>query len=599
MNVGIIKEIQSGEDRIALVPEAAAELTAVGAAVVMEKGAGTGAGFADAEFVRAGVRILPSAAAVLETVDLVVKVKGPTAAEFDAFRHGQALFCFLVLQNRPELVDFLLSRRLTALAFEAVRTEAGRFALLEPMSTIAGQQAVFIGQDLLSGRRGGPGISLVRYPGLAPARVAVLGGGTAGKAAARTATGVMLLAHGLWQTLFPFHLACDWGAHVFRLVETAADVRFLGAAAVLLTLAGVGLWCLRRHGLLALAVAQFLGFAFVTSNILVPIETIYAERLYYIPAVGLSLLVAWIASRFTGQAASARARAVVLVVVGGWCVLGAGWCVKRCFDWRDMETLVFADVGAQPRSLFLNLQASGLCERRGDRAQRDRFLEQARELDPTSPWIQMTGAHYRLAEDDLEAAARMYADALTSPRLDAGERPYVRQNLAAILLRLGRRAEARASFTAIMNADAPLLAHTARVSLLWMAHQDGDVAEMRALITAGRRDLVRIAAVIGRERAAADYRLFEGLLAYRRGDHKAAVEDLARALSILETRRSDPRRVPAVLAYIESLAAVGQLDAARKMTASYLWSPNLLTEDRPKFQALARRFGLDRTIQRR
>ena len=187
MNIGIIKEIQSGEDRIALVPEAAAELAAAGATVAMEKGAGDGAGFPDAAFTRAGVRVLPTAAAVLEGADLVVKVKGPTAAEFDAFRDGQALFCFLVPQNRPELVAFLLSRRLTALAFEAVRTDAGRFPMLEPMSTIAGQQAVFIGQNLLSGRRGGPGISLVRYPGLAPARVAVLGGGTAGTAAARTA----------------------------------------------------------------------------------------------------------------------------------------------------------------------------------------------------------------------------------------------------------------------------------------------------------------------------------------------------------------------------------------------------------------------------
>ncbi len=173
MNIGILKEIQNGEKRIALLPEAAGALVAAGASVTMEKGAGLGAGVADTAFVRAGVEVRPSAAAVLRTADLVIKVKGPTPAEFDGFAPGKALFCFLVARNRPELVDFLLRRRMTALAFEAVQTDDGRFPLLEPMSTIAGRRAVSIGRELL-GR-----IDL--------RRIVVLGGGTAGTAAAREA----------------------------------------------------------------------------------------------------------------------------------------------------------------------------------------------------------------------------------------------------------------------------------------------------------------------------------------------------------------------------------------------------------------------------
>ena len=170
MKIGIIKETQSGEQRIALAPEAAAALVQAGAVLILEAGAGAGAGFSDEDFRRAGGRIGPSAGAVLQEADLVLKVKGPTAAEFSAFRRGQALFCFLVARNRPKLVDFLLDRRLTALAFEAVQTRDGRFPLLEPMSVIAGRQAVSIGRDLLRG--------------IDPQRLVVLGGGTAGTAAA-------------------------------------------------------------------------------------------------------------------------------------------------------------------------------------------------------------------------------------------------------------------------------------------------------------------------------------------------------------------------------------------------------------------------------
>ena len=170
MKIGIIKETQKGETRIALVPEDAAVLVNAGATLILETGAGTGAGFLDEDFKRAGGRLGPSAGAVLQEADLVLKVKGPTAAEFSAFRRGQALFCFLVARNRPKLVDFLIDRRLTALAFEAVQTGGGRFPLLEPMSVIAGRQAVSIGRDLLGG--------------VDPQRLVVLGGGTAGTAAA-------------------------------------------------------------------------------------------------------------------------------------------------------------------------------------------------------------------------------------------------------------------------------------------------------------------------------------------------------------------------------------------------------------------------------
>ncbi len=172
---------------MALPPDAVATLVADGHRVVVEQGAGAAAGYPDDQYTAAGAVCLGAAADVHGAADLVVKVKEPQPAEFGFFRPGLGLFCYLHSETRPALVEALLGRRVTAIAFENVRMADGTLPLLAPMSVIAGQQAVLQAAALLCNHRGGPGVSLVAYPGLEPPLVVVIGAGNAGLAAARVA----------------------------------------------------------------------------------------------------------------------------------------------------------------------------------------------------------------------------------------------------------------------------------------------------------------------------------------------------------------------------------------------------------------------------
>jgi len=195
MRIGVVKEIKPEEYRVAVVPENVSELVRAGHAVTVESGAGAGAGFSDEAYREAGARVTPSAAEVSEASDLLVKVKEPVEEEFGIFRPGQILFCYLHSETRPKLVDMLLEKRLTAVAFENVRESDGSFPLLRPMSVIAGQQAVLQGMQCLWNHRGGVGKSLVAYPGLETPVVVVFGAGEAGRPAARVAAALGCRVH--------------------------------------------------------------------------------------------------------------------------------------------------------------------------------------------------------------------------------------------------------------------------------------------------------------------------------------------------------------------------------------------------------------------
>lgn len=190
MKIGVLKETKPEEYRVPLVPAGAATLIERGHSVWVQAAAGVGAGFADEDYRQAGAAIVASAADVTTAADLLLKVKEPTPPEFAGFRTGQALFCYLHSETRPQLLDLLLERRLTAIAFENVRAADGSLPLLAPMSIIAGQQAILQGAQFLCNHRGGVGTSLVAYPGLEPPRVVVLGAGVAGWHAALTAAGL-------------------------------------------------------------------------------------------------------------------------------------------------------------------------------------------------------------------------------------------------------------------------------------------------------------------------------------------------------------------------------------------------------------------------
>jgi alanine dehydrogenase len=180
------KEIKPREGRVGLTPEAVAEVVRHGAEVGIERGAGVGSGYADADYEAAGASVLDDAAAVYGWASTVVKVKEPVDPEIDLLRPGQRLFCYLHLAANPDLTRRLCGIGLTAIAFETV-AEHGRLPILAPMSEIAGCIAVQVGTHLLHSVEGGRGILLGGLPGTPRGDVVVLGGGVAGGAAARTA----------------------------------------------------------------------------------------------------------------------------------------------------------------------------------------------------------------------------------------------------------------------------------------------------------------------------------------------------------------------------------------------------------------------------
>jgi alanine dehydrogenase len=189
MHIGIPKEIKDHEFRVAATPDGVAELTRYGHAVSVERGAGVALGFADAAYLAAGARVVESAAEVY-AADLVFKVKEPQPQEVAWLRPGQWLFCYLHLAAAPDLADALREKQVTALAFETVIDAAGHTPLLAPMSAIAGRLAIQAGMQALEMKHGGRGVLLSGVPGVAPAKVVILGGGVVGANAARIALGV-------------------------------------------------------------------------------------------------------------------------------------------------------------------------------------------------------------------------------------------------------------------------------------------------------------------------------------------------------------------------------------------------------------------------
>lgn len=187
MIVAVPKEVQDNEKRVALTPEGVRRLVAAGQQVVIQTQAGEGAGFCDADYRAAGAEIAPDAASVWAAADMLVKVKQPTEAECELFREGSVFFGYTHTETRPWLTNAFLARRMTVISFERVRAADGSLPLLAPMSRIAGQMAVLIGAQLLQTVHGGPGVMVGEVPGAGACPVVVIGGGTVGEYAARTA----------------------------------------------------------------------------------------------------------------------------------------------------------------------------------------------------------------------------------------------------------------------------------------------------------------------------------------------------------------------------------------------------------------------------
>jgi alanine dehydrogenase len=189
MIIGVPKEIKLKEFRVGLLPSAAYQLIRHGHKVVVERGAGVGAGFPDADYAQAGAELVDDHAAVFERAGLIVKVKEPQPSEFPLLRRGQTLFTYLHLAPDRGLTEALLASGVTGVAYETIEVNH-RLPLLEPMSEIAGRMSIFVGAYFLAKHCGGSGTLLGGVPGVLPGKVVVLGGGASGINAARMATGL-------------------------------------------------------------------------------------------------------------------------------------------------------------------------------------------------------------------------------------------------------------------------------------------------------------------------------------------------------------------------------------------------------------------------
>lgn len=189
MRVGVVKEIKQDEYRVALTPAGARELVAHGHEVVVEQSAGEGSSFPDEAYTAAGARIAPMQE-VWDSCEMVMKVKEPLPDEYGRIRAGQILFTYLHLAPDAVLTQALIDSGATCIAYETVETDDRRLPLLAPMSEVAGRLAPQMGAHSLEKPKGGRGVLLPGLPGVAPAKVVVLGGGIVGYNAALIADGM-------------------------------------------------------------------------------------------------------------------------------------------------------------------------------------------------------------------------------------------------------------------------------------------------------------------------------------------------------------------------------------------------------------------------
>lgn len=190
MVIGVPKEIKDHETRVGCVPSMITALREHGHEVLVETQAGVGSSIPDEDYSEAGAIIVHSAAEVWNKSDLIVKVKEPQPSEYQFFRPGLLLFTYLHLAPLPELTEALVRSRVNSVAYETIRERDNSLPLLTPMSEVAGRMAVQVGAQYLERPNGGRGILLGGIPGVAPAKVVVIGGGIVGHNAAKMACGL-------------------------------------------------------------------------------------------------------------------------------------------------------------------------------------------------------------------------------------------------------------------------------------------------------------------------------------------------------------------------------------------------------------------------
>jgi len=190
MIVGVPREIKTAEHRVALVPAGAESLRGDGHTLFVEQGAGMGSGFPDDAYRAFGATIVPTAADVWARSEMVLKVKEPVEPEWPCMRKGQVVFTYFHFAASEPLTRAVIRSNIVAIAYETVQLPSGELPLLTPMSEVAGRMAVQEGAKYLEKVYGGSGVLLGGVPGVLPAEVLIIGGGTVGANAAKMAAGL-------------------------------------------------------------------------------------------------------------------------------------------------------------------------------------------------------------------------------------------------------------------------------------------------------------------------------------------------------------------------------------------------------------------------
>ena len=190
MLIGVPKEIKNHEYRVGLTPESVAELIQAGQSIIVETNAGAGIGASDKDYRGLGAEIVTTAAEIFKRADMIIKVKEPQATERAMLREGQILYTYLHLAPDPEQTKDLIKSGAVCIAYETVTDDNGDLPLLKPMSQVAGRLAIQVGATALQKVGGGRGVLLGGVPGVAPAKVVVIGGGDVGFNAAQMAVGL-------------------------------------------------------------------------------------------------------------------------------------------------------------------------------------------------------------------------------------------------------------------------------------------------------------------------------------------------------------------------------------------------------------------------
>src|SRR6185437_2209931 len=225
MLIGVPKEIKTHEYRVGLVPGSVRELVHHGHAVLVESGAGAGIGFGDEAYRKAGARIAGAAGEVFAAAELVIKVKEPQPREIALLRPGQVLFTYLHLAADRQQTEGLMRSGAVCVAYETVTDAKGGLPLLAPMSEVAGRMAVQVGAHCLEKEQGGAGILLGGVPGVAAAKIVILGGGVAGTNAARVAMGMEAYVSVIDKSLPRlYELDLQFGSQLHTLFATMENV---------------------------------------------------------------------------------------------------------------------------------------------------------------------------------------------------------------------------------------------------------------------------------------------------------------------------------------------------------------------------------------